>query len=312
MFIYACFFRKFGILWDLFVGSLSYIFYLPTYAAVIPIYARCRLDDISSATQGSLGAKNQRLRETWKILKLMDVSKYLVWNALLAVTLIILHGYILIKFFALLFLLVIFTLIELVRLVPVLIYTISYKCSMMNNPLKPSDQEIEENSLNNVFRVFNTVKRLEEDLRVEIQYSFELAAEDIEYQQEIKNEVKLGKEAEKGKEGPKPKKRLESTQFHLSRQSIKIMQNFQGNKFANIRESSALKGNFYPFQFGAKREPVGPTVTQEPAPPTPLEMVLLKQQLGQEALGNTEMKAGEQKLKQLEIFRGTLARPIVK
>lgn len=61
------------------------------------------------------------------------------------------------------------------------------------------------------------------------------------------------KEAEKGKAGPKPKKRLESTQFHLSRQSIKIMQNFQGNKFANIRESSALKGNFYPFQFGAKR-----------------------------------------------------------
>lgn len=160
--------------------------------------------------------------------------------------------------------------------------------------------------------MFNTVKRLEEDLRVEIQYSFELAAEDIEYQQEIKNEVKLEKEAEKGKAGP-PKKRLESTQFHLSRQSIKIMQNFQGNKFANIRESSAPKGNFYPFQFGAKREPVvGPTVAPEPAPTTPLEMVLLKQQLGQEALGNSEMKTGEQKLKQLEIFRGTLARPILK
>jgi hypothetical protein len=116
----------------------------------------------------------------------MNVSKYFIWNSILAITLIILHGYILIKFFALLFLLVVFTIIELIRLIPVLIYTISYKCNMMSNPLKPGDEEIEENSLNNVFRVFNTIKKLEEDLRIEIQYSFELAAEDIEYQQENK------------------------------------------------------------------------------------------------------------------------------
>jgi hypothetical protein len=34
------------------------------------------------------------------------------------------------------------------------------------------------------------------------------------------------------------------------------MQNFQGNKFANIRESSAMKGSFYPIQFGGKREQI--------------------------------------------------------
>jgi hypothetical protein len=58
------------------------------------------------------------------------------------VTLIILSSYLLIKFFSLLFFLMLFTVMELVKLVPVLIYTISYKCTMLRNPLKPTDQEI--------------------------------------------------------------------------------------------------------------------------------------------------------------------------
>lgn len=60
--IYSIFFRKFGILWDILIGSISYIFYFPTYAVVIPIYAKCRLDDISSATVSNLGARTQKLK----------------------------------------------------------------------------------------------------------------------------------------------------------------------------------------------------------------------------------------------------------
>lgn len=104
--------------------------------------------------------------------------------------------------------------------------------------------------------------------------------------------------------------RLESI-TRQTRQSYKIMQNFQGGKIGNIRESSAVKGGYYPLQFGKRDQPGPVTIATQPPPPAPLEMVLLQQQMGKEALGNTEMKAEELKLKQLEIFRGTLARPVV-
>lgn len=298
--LYTFAFGKFGILWDFFVGTMAYIFYFPTYAVVLPIYARCHLDNISSAI--GLGARSGKLKDTWRIIKLMDVSKYFFWNVVVGVILIILHGYILIKFFAILFLLVIFIIIELVKIVPVLIYTISYKCSLRSNPLTPSPEEVEQNSLAAEFRIFNTIKRFEEDLRVEIQYSFELAAEDLEYQQQareaIKEGMKEGKEVKpQDKRTTKQPKRLESI-TRQTRQSIKIMQNFQGGKFSNIRESSAVKGGYYPFQFGKRDQPGPSAVATQPLPPAPLEMVLLQQQIGKEAIVNTDMKAGEQKLKQ--------------
>jgi hypothetical protein len=77
----------------------------------------------------------------------MDVSKYFVWNVVTGVILIILHGYLLIKFFAIFFLLVSFIIIELIKIVPVLMYTISYKCSLRSNPLTPTPEEIQQNSL---------------------------------------------------------------------------------------------------------------------------------------------------------------------
>lgn len=180
IFIYVLSFGKFGILWDFFVGTMAYIFYFPTYALVLPIYARCHLDDISSVA--GLGPRLGKLKETWKIIKLVDVSKYFIWNVLLGALLVALHGYILLKFFAILFFTSAFAIIELIRVIPVLISTISYKCAIRNNPLAPTPEEVETNSQAAEFRIFDTVKRLEEDLKVEIQYSFELAAEDIEYQ----------------------------------------------------------------------------------------------------------------------------------
>jgi hypothetical protein len=60
-----------------------------------------------------------------------------------------------------------------------------------------------------------------------------------------------------------------------------------------------VKGGYYPFQFGKQRDQPGPSaVATQPLPPAPLEMVLLQQQIGQEAIVNTNMKDGEKKLKQ--------------
>lgn len=58
--IYVFSFGKFAILWDFFVGTMAYIFYFPTYAIILPIYARCHLDDISSAA--GLGARSGKLK----------------------------------------------------------------------------------------------------------------------------------------------------------------------------------------------------------------------------------------------------------
>lgn len=157
--VYSIFFRKLGILWDIIVGTASYIFYLPTYVAVLPIYSKCRLDDISSATKANLGSRNQRLKETWQIIKIMYISKYFFWNAVVSVVLIILHANILIKFFLLLGVLVMFTIIQLIKLIPGIIYTISYKCNMSSNPLKPTEKEVLDNFTFNKERIFDVIKR---------------------------------------------------------------------------------------------------------------------------------------------------------
>lgn len=63
-FFYSFFFGKFGILWETIVGMPAYIFYLPTYICILPIYARCRLDDIYSGDsfKSSAAIRNQKLK----------------------------------------------------------------------------------------------------------------------------------------------------------------------------------------------------------------------------------------------------------
>jgi hypothetical protein len=67
----------------------------------------------------------------------------------------------LIKFFALLFLLIIFAIISLVKILPVVFYTMSYKCKMSSNPLYPTEAEVLENSSTGEIRVFGVIKTLE-------------------------------------------------------------------------------------------------------------------------------------------------------
>ena len=129
-------FRKMGIIWDMFVGWISYVFYFPTYSCLIPIYSKCRLDDLPAGT----GAKNQKVRETWKILKMIDLSKYFFWNVAIGASLLVLHGYVLIKFLLLLLLLVFYSLMNLIKWIPGLIYIIQYKCLVSGNALEVTDE----------------------------------------------------------------------------------------------------------------------------------------------------------------------------
>lgn len=57
--VYSIFFRKMGILWDIISGIFSTIFYFPTGIALLPIYSKCKIDEISS---GARNARNLKMK----------------------------------------------------------------------------------------------------------------------------------------------------------------------------------------------------------------------------------------------------------
>lgn len=139
---YSFAFGKFGVLWETVIGIPAFIYYFPTYTCILPIYAHCRLDDIYSGDsfKSSAAARNQRLRETWKIVKMIDVGKYLFWNCVVGITLLLLQGILLLKFFLLLLLLTTFTILSLIKEIPAIVYIIRYKCHKRDHPLEPTNE----------------------------------------------------------------------------------------------------------------------------------------------------------------------------
>ena len=76
-------------------------------------------------------------------------------------------------------------------------------------------------------------------------------------------------------------------------------------KVQNIRQSSALRPSFYPFQEGLAKKAPPPSAVR--ASNVPLEMVLLKNHMGNETnKNNPAIKEGEEKLKKYENFRSTI------
>jgi hypothetical protein len=129
--LYGLFFLRFKYMWEILSGTFSFLFYAPSYLNLLNIYAMCRIDDISWGTKGldaSVGGKNVKLKETWKIVKMIEVAKFAFWNVTIGVILILFDSFLLIKFFMTLSLLVIFTLILAIKMVIGLGYLIKYKC----------------------------------------------------------------------------------------------------------------------------------------------------------------------------------------
>jgi chitin synthase len=50
--IYLSLFGRLGILCEVLLGSLSFLFYSPTYLNILNVYSLCRIDDISWGTKG--------------------------------------------------------------------------------------------------------------------------------------------------------------------------------------------------------------------------------------------------------------------
>lgn len=86
---YVFLFSKANILWEIILGAFSFVFYGPTYLNILNIYSLCRIDDISWGTKGldSAGSANSKLKDSWKLIKFVHVSKYVIWNIILSVVL---------------------------------------------------------------------------------------------------------------------------------------------------------------------------------------------------------------------------------
>lgn len=77
------------IIWEVLVSTPSYLFYAPTYLHILVIYAFCKIDDFSWGTKGleKSSSTKEFLQEQNRIKKYKHVSKFLLWNTLVAVVL---------------------------------------------------------------------------------------------------------------------------------------------------------------------------------------------------------------------------------
>ena len=129
--LYGLFFLRIQFLLEILTGTFSFLFYSPSYLNLLNIYAMCRIDDYSWGTKGldaTVGGKNQKLKETWKIIKMIEVAKFLFWNVIIGTALLLFDSFLIIKFFVTLSLLVLFTLVLAVKMIIGLTYLIRYKC----------------------------------------------------------------------------------------------------------------------------------------------------------------------------------------
>ena len=59
---------------------------------------------------------------------MIDVAKFFLWNVVIGSLLLIFDAYLLIKFFITLALLIVFTLIQVVKIIVGMVYLVKYKC----------------------------------------------------------------------------------------------------------------------------------------------------------------------------------------
>ena len=176
--LYGIFFMRIKYFWQILTGTFSFIFYSPTYLNLLNVYALCRIDDISWGTKGldaSVGGKNAKLKQTWKIVKMIDVAKFFIWNIIFGTIFLVFDTYILIKFFITLFLLVLFTAIQAVKIVVGVSYLIKYKCItakknevQVSDPLALAQEEDLLQAKEMKFHIYDIIDLYTKEIREEI------------------------------------------------------------------------------------------------------------------------------------------------
>lgn len=134
--IYSVLFCNFKVVWEILVGSISSLFYSPTYLVLLNIFALCRIDDISWGTKGddSASKKEDSLAACWKTLKYIQFYKFLFWNSIVGFVIISFGSAYIPRFFISLGLAVILVLTMIFKIVIGMGYLIAYKIKKSRCP----------------------------------------------------------------------------------------------------------------------------------------------------------------------------------
>lgn len=89
--MYGICFCKFSFACEVLFSVFAFFFYTPTYLILLSTYALCRIDDISWGTKGldshKATQKDDKIMETWKVIKFLYVAKLVFWNVVVAAVL---------------------------------------------------------------------------------------------------------------------------------------------------------------------------------------------------------------------------------
>jgi hypothetical protein len=136
--IFAAVFKRFNIVIEIVSGLFSLVFYCPAYLIILNIFALCRIDDISWGTKGlhlQESNKSQSLRETWRVLKYIQVYKFIFWNIILGTVAISLGSEYSPRFFISLVLLSAILFVSVFKIILGVIYLLKYAfCKRMSLP----------------------------------------------------------------------------------------------------------------------------------------------------------------------------------
>ena len=129
--VYLLLFGNFNILLEVIAGAFSFLFYAPTYLNILNIYSLCRIDDISWGTKGldSGGSdKNKDLKDSWKLIKMVHVAKYVFWNVVVGVFLLSFGSSYVPRFFITFGIVILMAASIGIKIIVAVIYLIGYKC----------------------------------------------------------------------------------------------------------------------------------------------------------------------------------------
>lgn len=130
--VYMFMFKKSNILWEIILGAFSFLFYGPTYLNILNIYSLCRIDDISWGTKGldsGGSSQNSKLKDSWKLIKFVHVSKYVIWNIIMSVVILSLGSSYTPRFFITLIVIILMATSLSVKIIVGMLYMIKYKLS---------------------------------------------------------------------------------------------------------------------------------------------------------------------------------------
>ena len=126
-------------------GFLSFLFYTPTYLILLNTYSLCKIDDISWGTKGldSKPKQNSKMLSSWKLIKMIHVFKFVMWNIIVAAVLLTLGADSHQRFWVTFALVCLIVSTQAIKVFIGILYMFYYRCtgpSLKNTPEKPEKE----------------------------------------------------------------------------------------------------------------------------------------------------------------------------